>query len=284
MALELTAEDRAEITRIRGRYPDAHQAAALLPLLHYLQERFGHLAPEVQLIAAEELKVPPTRVHEVVTFYEMYHEHPEGQFHLEVCTNIACHLQGGDRLLEHFKKRLGIEVGHTTEDGMFSLMEAECIASCGSGPCMRIGEDYYESLSIEAADGLLSQLKEKAKGLNGRAYMREGPEPHVGPVKGFEPPPPREAPPVGLGPAPIPPRVSDPALGGLKPAPQKAAPAPAKTAPAKLAPPQVSPKPVPPKAPGPRVGGTATQGSTADLIQKHGLKPAAPVPPPPKKD
>ena len=76
------------------------------------------------------LGVPPTQVHEVVTFYEMFHQEPEGQFHLELCTNISCHLLGGDACIDHLKQKLGIEVGHHTPDGVFSLMEAECLASC----------------------------------------------------------------------------------------------------------------------------------------------------------
>lgn len=191
MALELTAEDRAEVARICGRYPEEHKPSALLPTLHYLQERFGMLSPEVQLLAARELGVPPTQVREVVTFYEMFHEHEEGQFHLEVCTNIACHLQGGDAVLDHLRAKLGIECGQHTPDGMFSLMEAECLASCGSGPCMKVGEDYYEFLTIESTDGLLEQFKQKSASLKGKGYMRSGPEPHTGAVPGFTPPAPQ---------------------------------------------------------------------------------------------
>ena len=101
---------------------------------------------------AHAIDVPPPRVREVVTFYEMYHEHPEGQFHLEVCTNISCHLLGGDMVLDHLRGKLGIEPGQHTEDNMFSLMEAECLASCGSGVCMKVGLDYYEFLTVEAVD------------------------------------------------------------------------------------------------------------------------------------
>lgn len=185
MPLEYTAEERAEIEKIAARYPQ--RGAALLPVLHLTQGKFGHLAPEVQLLVAQTLDVAPARVREVVTFYEMYHEHPEGQFHLELCTNIACHLLGGEALLDHLKTRLGIEVGHQTPDGMFSLMEVECLASCGSGPVIKVGEDYYEGLGVEAVDALLERLKKEAPSLNGRAYRCAKGGPHTGPVPGFAP-------------------------------------------------------------------------------------------------
>lgn len=177
--------ERARIAELVARYPKA--AAALLPVLHLAQDKFGHLDPAVQLLVAETLDVPPARVREVVTFYEMYHEHPEGQFHLEVCTNISCHLVGADALLDHLADRLGIRPGQVTSDGHFSLMEAECLASCGSGPCMKVGLDYYEHLSVPAVESLIERFREQAPSLEGRAYRHAEPEPHVGPVPGFEP-------------------------------------------------------------------------------------------------
>jgi NADH-quinone oxidoreductase E subunit len=187
MTVEFSSEDRDFISSLTSRYPEGRAGAALLPVLHLAQERFGHLDHEVQRLVAGTLQLPPTQVHEVVTFYEMYHEHPEGQFHLEVCTNISCHLCGGDALLDHLEQRLGIRIGQTTGDGLFSLMEAECLASCGSAPMMKVGLDYYEFLTLEAVDHLLEKFQKLAPSLDGKAY-KWGPEgPHVGPVPGFEP-------------------------------------------------------------------------------------------------
>ncbi len=185
MPLEFNEQEKAQIDEIVGRYP--RKAAALLPVLHLTQHKFGHLSLEAQVLVAKTLEVAPARVHEVVTFYEMYHEHPEGQFHLEFCTNISCFLLGGKELLAHAKDRLGIEVGHHTEDGIFSLMETECLASCGSGPMMKVGEDYYEYLTPEAVDGLIERFRKQAKSLNGRPYVCAEGGPHTGPVPGFEP-------------------------------------------------------------------------------------------------
>lgn len=183
--LQLTDADHEIIATLVSRYPQP--AAALLPVLHHAQDRFGHLAPPVQRLVAEALDVPPARVREVVTFYEMFHEHPEGQFHLELCTNISCHLLGGGALLGHLQQKLGIAPGQVTEDGVFSLMEAECLASCGSGVCMKVGLDYYEQLTVPALDALLERLRGEAAALEGQAYRHAQPEPHVGPVPGFEP-------------------------------------------------------------------------------------------------
>ncbi len=185
MALEFTAEERATIDGIVARYPN--KAAALLPVLHMAQDKFQALSIEAQLLVAHTLDVPPTRVREVVTFYEMFHEHPEGQFHLELCTNIACHLGGADLLMKHLVDRLGIEIGHQTEDGTFSLMEVECLASCGSGPMMKVGMDYYEHLDEASIDTLLDKLKALAPSLGGKAYICGKDGPHTGPVPGHNP-------------------------------------------------------------------------------------------------
>lgn len=185
MALAFTDQDREKIDEIVARYPN--KAAALLPVLHLIQDKHGHLAPELQLLVADRLDMPPPRVREVVTFYEMFHEHPEGQFHIEVCTNISCHLMGGDAVLDHVRSKLGIECGQHTSDNMFSLMEAECLASCGSGVTMKVGRDYYEHLTIEAVDAQIERFKKMSPELKGAAYNCGSQGPHVGPVKGFEP-------------------------------------------------------------------------------------------------
>ena len=185
MAFELTAQEKAQIEDICARYPN--RAAAVLPVLHLVQDRVGALPTEAQLAVARILDVPPTRVREVVTFYEMFHEHPEGRFHVELCTNISCHLAGAHELMAHLEQRLGVKVGEKTEDGIFSLMEAECLASCGSGPVIKIGVDYYEYLTPDAVDALVDRFREKAAAYEDKVYIAEDGLPHVGPVAGFEP-------------------------------------------------------------------------------------------------
>ncbi len=259
MALSFTDADRAEIQKIIGKYP--HKAAALLPVLHLAQERFGHLAPEVQTLVAHLLDVAPTRVREVVTFYEMYHEHAEGQFHLELCTNISCHLAGSDAVMDHLKQRLGIQIGHQTEDGMFSLMEAECLASCGSGPMMKVGMDYYEQLTPAACDALIDQFKKEAPALSGRHYHCAKAGPHVGPVTGHAakllPIVPQSPPAPATPPAPSAPVAPPaPAAPAAPPAPAAVAPPAAPASPAAVAPAPAGAPAAPPPIP------TATTAST----------------------
>lgn len=208
MPLELSPEVKGKIVELLARYPE--RQAALLPVLHLVQHELGYLSIDAQAAVAKELAIPATAVHEVTTFYEMYHQHPEGQFHLEVCTNISCHLAGADALVAHLKKALKVEVGHQTENGEFSLIEAECLASCGTGPMLRCGNDYYEYLTIPAVDALLGRLRAEAPGLDGKHYDQGKNGPHVGPVPGFEPPMP-EALAVGApAPAAPPPLPSSP--------------------------------------------------------------------------
>ncbi len=187
MPFELTDEEKTRIEEICAQYPQ--RGAAVLPVLHLVQDRLGHLPTEAQLAVARALDIPPTRVKEVVTFYEMFHEAPEGRFHIELCTNISCHLAGARELMAHIEDRLGIQVGQKTEDGVFSLMEAECLASCGSGPVAKVGVDYYEYLTPEAVDGLIERLRALAPAYEDRVYVCAEGQPHVGPVPGFVPMP-----------------------------------------------------------------------------------------------
>ena len=191
MTFELTAEEKAQIEDICAKYPQ--RAAALLPVLHLVQNRVGALPPPAQLAVARALDVPPTRVKEVVSFYEMFHEAPEGRFHIELCTNISCHLAGAQELMAYLRKRLGVQIGQKTDDGVFSVMEAECLASCGSAPVAKIGVDYYEYLTPDAVDALIERFRAIASDYEGRVYESAEDGPHVGPVAGFEPPAPPEA-------------------------------------------------------------------------------------------
>ena len=188
MALQFSESASKELDAIVAKYP--RKEAALLPALHLAQKEFNHLSIEVQALVAKSLEISPVRVHEVTTFYEMYHQHAEGQFHLEICTNISCHLAGADCLMSHAKKTLGIEIGHQTEDGVFGLMEAECLASCGSGPMLRVGKDYYEHVTTDAFDKLVKDFRQLAPSLKGKNYYQGAKGPHTGPVPGFEPPEP----------------------------------------------------------------------------------------------
>jgi NADH-quinone oxidoreductase subunit E len=103
--------------------------------------------------------LPPNEVYEVASFYTMLYKKPVGKYVIQVCTNISCLLCNCEEIMAHLEKRLGIRPGETTSDQRFTLMEAECLASCGTAPVAQINEDYYESLTPEKMDRILDSMK-----------------------------------------------------------------------------------------------------------------------------
>lgn len=145
-----------EIQQILARYPT--KQAALLPVLYVAEREFGWISPEVMELVAHRLDVSPAHVYGVVTFYTMYQTRPPAKHHLQICRTLPCALLGSERILEHCKKRLGVEVGEQTKDRRFQLSTVECLASCGTAPAMRVDETYYENLTVEEIDRLLEEL------------------------------------------------------------------------------------------------------------------------------
>jgi NADH-quinone oxidoreductase subunit E len=171
MTLAFSDTARQRFDEIVARYPN--RQAALLPVLHLAQQEFDHVSPEVMEYVAGLLGLPPVKVQHVATFYTMYNKKPVGRFHLQVCTNIACHLTGGPEILEHLKKKLGVGNKGTTEDGLFTLEEVECLAACGTAPAIQVNDKkdrdehikYHEKLdSLAKVDQLVEDLRAKAKG------------------------------------------------------------------------------------------------------------------------
>lgn len=158
MAYEFTKEDLEEIEKIKAKYPDVK--AATLPALWVAQNRFGHVEPEVQRLVAHTLELPEAHVHGVATFYTQYYKEKKGKYVLDVCTCLSCQLCGGYNILEHLEEKLGIKAGETTEDGMFSLAEVECLGACGYAPMLQVTNDHYvNNLTPEKVDKLLETLK-----------------------------------------------------------------------------------------------------------------------------
>ncbi|MFQ5356317.1 MAG: NADH-quinone oxidoreductase subunit NuoE [Mariprofundaceae bacterium] len=152
-----SAERLAEIKTLVGRYPTSQ--AALLPVLHLAQEDFGYLSEGTQRMVAELLDIPFMAVREVVTFYTMFHEKPDGTYLLEVCTNASCMLNGAYNLVDHLCKKLNIRVGETTADGMFTIAEVECAGACGGAPVVQINNAYHENVNKAHLDGFIDQAK-----------------------------------------------------------------------------------------------------------------------------
>jgi NADH-quinone oxidoreductase subunit E len=157
----LSEHTRAEIDHWVARFPAGRQRSAVIAALRAAQEENqGYLtAPLMDAIAAY-LQLPPIQVYEVASFYSMFETHPCGRHHVSVCTNISCMLRGGEELLAHVEKRLGIKVGESTPDGrIFLKQEEECLAACTGAPMMMVDHVYHENLTNDAVDRILDELK-----------------------------------------------------------------------------------------------------------------------------
>ena len=135
------------------------KAAAVLTLLHFAQDKIGYVTPEAEAWVAKLTEVPVVHVHEVVTFYSMYHQKPAGKYHFRFCTSTSCMLRGCEKSLEYLKSKLKIQNGETTPDGKFSLEEAECLCACETAPMMQINGPYYGDLTEKKIDEIIAGLK-----------------------------------------------------------------------------------------------------------------------------
>ena len=153
----LSEQSKTEILKIRDEYPDAQ--SALLPALCLAQQDYGGWLPEDAFDeVATLMDLPPTKVAAVASFYTMLKRRPVGQHLIQVCTNISCSLLGAEHLLDYLARKLSIGVGETTPDGKFTLLEVECLGSCGTAPMMQIDDTYYENLTEEKVDSILAGM------------------------------------------------------------------------------------------------------------------------------
>lgn len=157
MGRVLSDEIVRDIEKISQRYPS--RMAALIPALHLAQNQVGHLPPEVQLEIGELLDVPPTQVREVVTFYTMFSEAPQGRHVVRICRNLSCQLRGAEKIMQKAKEVLGIDFGETTGDGRITLEHEECLASCGTGPALWCDDNFVENLDEKKLESFLGSLK-----------------------------------------------------------------------------------------------------------------------------
>jgi NADH-quinone oxidoreductase E subunit len=139
------------------RYPQ--KRSALIPSLHLVQKELGYISQETMKDVAGIFGISPNEVQEVASFYTMFHRKPVGKYVLQVCTNISCQLCNSDGIMAHLTKKLGIKPGETTPDGRYTLIEVECLGSCGTSPVVQINDDYYEELTPEKLDTILDSLE-----------------------------------------------------------------------------------------------------------------------------
>ena len=155
--MSLSAASEALAAEIIGWFP--RPRSALIPLLHLAQEQDGYLTDEAMRRIAELVGATPAEVKGTAGFYEMFRFEPVGTYLVNVCTNISCLLWGGEELLEHACESLGTEVGGTTDDGMFTVEEAECIAACTEAPCLQVNYRYRGRVTPDDFDHLVEDLR-----------------------------------------------------------------------------------------------------------------------------
>ncbi len=157
--LQFSASEKAQLKKYLDMYPEPE--GAVMRGLWMAQEKFGFLPPEVIKLVAAELGIPYARAYGVATFYTQYFKQKKGKYVLDVCTCFSCQVCGGYDMLHYLENKLGIKTGDTTEDGMFTIQEAECLGACGSAPMLQITNGVYvHNLTEEKVDGLIGGLKE----------------------------------------------------------------------------------------------------------------------------
>src|SRR5947208_11125069 len=139
-----------------GRYPIAR--SAIMPALYIAQQEEGYITQAGLQAVAEAIGLTVDDVESVSTFYTMYYQQQPGKKVIKVCTSISCYLRDCDALVEHLEKRLGIKRGETSPDGNYTLMSAECLASCGTAPVLQVNGEFVENVSLEMADALIDKL------------------------------------------------------------------------------------------------------------------------------
>ena len=177
-SFEFTPENLERAKIHIAKYPPGRQASAVLPLLDLAQRQHGGWLPRAAMDhVAEMLEMAPIRVYEVATFYTMLNLRPVGRYLLQACTTTPCWLRGSDEVVRACEKKLGVGVGGTTPDGLFTLIEVECLGACVNAPILQVNDDFYEDLDGPATEALLDSLREGNVPPPGSVAGRQASEP-----------------------------------------------------------------------------------------------------------
>ncbi len=160
MAIQFSPEVKKEFDELVGQYEQTR--AALLPVLHLAQREFGYISPEIEEYVAGLMDLPPTKVHEVVTFYTLYHKSQPGRHVIRICKTLSCHLLGAGEIKEHLCQKVGLNNGgNTTPDGKYTVEMVECLGACEMAPMMQVDERYYGPLTPEKVDEIIDSLTDE---------------------------------------------------------------------------------------------------------------------------
>ncbi len=158
--MRFSDEFEARFAEMVPHYPT--KRSALVPTLLYAQDEAGFLSDEVIAEIAGRLDLTELEVRNVISYYSMLTTKPRGKYNVQVCTNISCMVRGGEEILDHCKKKLGVSNKGTTPDGLFSVEEVECIGACSWAPAAQVNYEFHENLTAEKMDGVLDEYKRKA--------------------------------------------------------------------------------------------------------------------------
>jgi NADH-quinone oxidoreductase E subunit len=190
-SFEFTPENLAQAKAHIDKYPPGRQQSAVLPLLDLAQRQSGGWLPLAAMHhVADLLEMPKIRVYEVATFYTMLNLRPVGRYLLQACTTTPCWLRGSDAVVAACERKLGIGIGETTEDGVFTLVEVECLGACVNAPILQINDDFYEDLDAASTEALLDALREGRAPPPGSLNGRRGSAPAGGKTTLLAPPEP----------------------------------------------------------------------------------------------
>ena len=151
---------KARFPKEVAKYPADQKQSAVMACLSIVQQELGHVSADSEKVVADYLGMAPMAVHEVTTFYNMYNQRPVGKFKLNVCTNLPCQLRDGQKALHHLEKKLGISMGETTPDGLFTLQQSECLGACADSPVLLVNDRSMCSfMSNEKLDQLVDGIR-----------------------------------------------------------------------------------------------------------------------------
>jgi NADH-quinone oxidoreductase subunit E len=159
--INITETLMTRINELISHYPEGKQKSALLPILHEVQDAHDNwLSFELMNKVAEILQIKPIEVYEVVSFYTMFNQKPIGKYMFEFCRTSPCCLNGAEDLMDYTSEKLGIKMGETTADGMFTITGVECLGACGYAPMMQLGDFYKEHLTKEKVDQIIADCRD----------------------------------------------------------------------------------------------------------------------------
>jgi len=151
---------KARFAKEVAKYPADQKQSAVMACLTIVQHELGYVSADSEKVIADYLGMAPMAVHEVTTFYNMYNQRPVGKFKLNVCTNLPCQLRDGQKALHHLEKKLGVAMGETTKDGLFTLQQSECLGACADSPVLLVNDRKMCSfMSNEKLDQLVDGIR-----------------------------------------------------------------------------------------------------------------------------